>query len=357
LNEYVNEGDCQSRVGSNFNYFKTGDCVPTQIGRHILDTGSVKKLLVKKSFILSNERSIRESYREGYVTPPYITDHYTRFGLDGFNNSLQSYSYSKYSVMYICQWRLRRYSLSIKDYNDVSLYENCFSDSFKESLNAVRAGTETPENLIELYGTHIVALVEYGQSIDYSLKFFTDDDDKSEFYKLASDAERNGIYNSEYVKKYGNSYKFLFTSTGDWLRSATLKRLFDDGEGVPEEYDDAANVCIGFGVNDRGIVPVWEILPAEYKDVADMIKAEYDKQYEALENREKEAESSRREKDEEARKHYAKIEAEKKASSNSGSSSVDSSGCKSVILSSGLLFMLSCLLAVFVVAKKMRDNL
>ena len=164
---------------------------------------------------------------------------------------------------------------------------------------------------------------------------------------MAGDALINGVNDSEYVKKYGKSYQSYHRSIG--LPPVIGKSL---SEMKQEIGGNARHVVVGYGDNNEGLVPIWEILPDGYADVATMIKIEYDKQY---------AEFEKKIEDELAKRQAAEDEVksvvmERKANAAPDNSGLDNQseekGCASSFNSSWMIFLIPCAVTVLLVKKK-----
>ena len=243
------------------------------------------------------------------------------------------------------------HTMSIVNGTDKRTYANCYTDGFISELNNLNEGTITAAEFIKRYGTHIVWSVDYGQTLDYVIKFHVDVADENEFFALADDAFIDGIKNSDYAKKYGESYTFRHHSRGcQIIDSVTTKFFSEDKKTVAV---NTQHVIIGYGDRDDGLVPIWEILPDEYADSATLIEAEYNKQYAEFEKKIEEELAKRRAAEDEAKAYFAEKEAAAgEAIKKALSEQSEEKGCASSFNSSWMLFLIPCVVTVLLVKKK-----
>lgn len=335
-------------LGAGVNYI-TADDIGSYTGNSVFDNAGLYDLTVENKQRLLSETSQTSGYiGDGLFKVPHF-QMASRFDLSLLNID-PSPSYIGYSFYYLEQIKYIHNTMSVVNGTDQRTYANCYTDSFLNDLNNLNEGTITAAEFIKSYGTHIVWSVNYGQTLDYVIKFHVDDADEYEFIALAGDALINGIKNSDYVKKYGESYTFRHHSRGcQIIDSVTTKFFSEDKETVAV---NTQHVIIGYGDRDDGLVPIWEILPDGYADVATMIKTEYDKQY---------AEFEKKIEDELAKRHAAEDEVksvvmERKANAAPDNSGLDNQseekGCASSFNSSWMIFLIPCAVTVLLVKKK-----
>lgn len=336
-------------LGAGVNYI-TADDIGSYTGNSVFDNAGLYSLIVERNQRLLYETSQTSGYiGDGLFKVPHFQIA-SRFDLSLMNIE-PSPSYIGYSFYYLEQIKYIHNTMSIVNGTDQRTYANCYTDGFISELNNLNEGTITAAEFIKSYGTHIVWSVNYGQTLDYVIKFHVDDADEYEFIALAGDALINGVNDSEYVKKYGKSYKSYHQSIG--LPPVIGKSL---SEIKQEIGGNAQHVVIEYGDNNEGLVPIWEILPDDYADVATMIKTEYDKQYAELEKTIEDKLAERQA----AEAEVKSVVMERKANAapdNSGSDNQsEEKGCASSFNSSWMLFLIPCAVAVLLVKKKIYIN-
>ena len=119
---------------------------------------------------------------------------------------------------------------------------------------------------------------------------------------------------------------------------------------------NAQHVVVEYGDNNEGLVPIWEILPDGYADVATMIKTEYDKQYAELVKTIEDKLAERQATEDEVKS----VVMERKANAapdNSGSDNQsEEKGCASSFNSSWMIFLIPCAVAVLLIKKRIYIN-
>ncbi len=344
VNAADGEDKAQQIFGAGINYISAND-ISDFASCKIFDDESIGNLATTQIIKKASNGAYYAWGGNGYVKTPEFRFN-SKFDL-ALINILPSPSYSENTFYYTSQSKYVSYNLAIVNGTDKRTYANCYTDSFLNDLNNLNEGTITAAEFIKSYGTHIVWRVNYGQTLDYVIKFYVDDADEYEFFALAGDALINGIDDSEYVKKYGKSYKSYHISVG--LPPVIGKSL---SEMKQEIGGKAQHVVIEYGDNNEGLVPIWEILPDGYADVATMIKTEYDKQYAELEKTIEDKLAERQS----AEAEVKSVVMERKANAapdNSGSDNQsEEKGCASSFNSSWMLFLIPCAVAVLLVKKK-----
>lgn len=343
------ENKVQQIFGAGINYISAND-ISDFASCKIFDDKSIGNLTTTQIVKKNSNGAYYAWGGNGYVKTPEFRFN-SKFDL-ALIDILPSPSYSENTFYYTSQSKYVSYNLAIVAGTSKKTYANCYTDSFLDDLNKLNEGTITAAEFIKSYGTHIVWSVDYGQTLNYVLKFYSDNANDSEFTDLAYAAAINGIHDSEYVKKYGNSYTFSYCGKGEELLNIKLKWMFDIGE-VSDVGLLTEEAFIGYGTNDNGLVPIWEILPDGYADVATMIKTEYDKQYAEFEKKTKEELAKRRAAEDEAKAYFAEKEAAaeeeiKKALSDQS----EEKGCASSFNSSWMIFLIPCVVTVLLVKKK-----
>ncbi len=336
-------------LGAGVNYI-TADDIGSYTGNSVFDNAELYNLTVENKQRLLSETSQTSGYiGDGLFKVPHF-QMASRFDLLLMNIE-PALSYKGYSFYYLEQIKYIHNTMSIVNGTDKRTYASCYTDGFISELNNLNEGTITAAEFIKSYGTHIVWRVNYGQTLDYVIKFYVDDADEYEFFTLAGDALINGIDDSEYVKKYGKSYKSYHISVG--LPPVIGKSL---SEMKQEIGGNAQHVVIEYGDNNEGLVPIWEILPDGYADVATMIKTEYDKQYAELEKTIEDKLAERQA----AEAEVKSVVMERKANAapdNSGSDNQsEEKGCASSFNSSWMIFLIPCAVTVLLVKKKIYIN-
>lgn len=344
------DGEIRYILGASVNYITADDVGVYNRGNSVFDYNGLFSLIVENRLRLSGKSfSTWGSEGNGYSNVPHFQIK-TKFDLplmriDPFP------SYSGYSLYYLEQTKYVHRTMSVVNGTDKRTYANCYTDSFLNDLNNLNEGTITAAEFIQSYGTHIVWSVNYGQTLDYIIEFHVDDADEDEFFSLAEDALIDGVNDSEYVKKYGKSYRSYHRSRG--LPPVVGKSLSE----IKQEFDgNAQHVVVEYGDNNEGLVPIWEMLPDEYAGLATTIKTEYDKQYEELVKTIEDKLAERQAAEDEAKAAFIERK-ERAARANSvlGAQS-EEKGCASSFNSSWMLFLIPCAVAVLLIKKKSYKN-
>lgn len=346
-------GDCKHILGSIFNYLTASDATGVSSGG-VFDKNRLNKLITEKNVKMIYNSTVMPKYIiNGNSKPPRFQ---TDFKFDlSLKNIEPSMPCSRYSFYYMEQIKYVHYTLSIENGVDKSTYANCFSERFINALNELKDNTISIEEFIHRYGTHIVWSVDYGQTLNYVMEFHADEADEDEFFTLAYDAAINGVDNSEFVKKYGNKYNICFYSRGMLITDSLFKRSYvvDDKSTSSSDVKNEP-VFIGCGDNDFGLVPLWEILPDEYADVANIIKTEYDKRYA---EREKEFEEKLNEQSEnEEKTNESSTDNEGDLSQSGSGEQTKNKGCASSVSSSCLLCLIPCAVVALLIKKRIDTN-
>lgn len=343
------ENKVQQIFGAGINYISAND-ISDFASCKIFDDKSIGNLTTTQIVKKNSNGAYYAWGGNGYVKTPEFRFN-SKFDL-ALIDILPSPSYSENTFYYTSQSKYVSYNLAIVAGTSKKTYANCYTDSFLDDLSKLNEGTITAAEFIKSYGTHIVWSVDYGQTLNYVLKFYSDNANDSEFTDLAYAAAINGIHDSEYVKKYGNSYTFSYCGKGEELLNIKLKWMFDIGE-VSDVGLLTEEAFIGYGTNDNGLVPIWEILPDGYADVATMIKTEYDKQYAEFEKKIEDKLAKRQAAEDEAKAYFAEKEAAaEEAIKKALSDQSEEKGCASSFNSSWMIFLIPCVVTVLLVKKK-----
>lgn len=349
VNAADGEDKSQQIFGAGINYISAND-ISDFASCKIFDDKSIGNLTTTQIVKKNSNGAYYAWGGNGYVKTPEFRFN-SKFDL-ALIDILPSPSYSENTFYYTSQSKYVSYNLAIVDGTSKKTYANCYTDSFLDDLNKINEGTITAAEFIKSYGTHIVWSVDYGQTLNYVLKFYSDNANDSEFTDLAYAAAINGIHDSEYVKKYGNSYTFSYCGKGEELLNFKLKWMFDIGE-VSDVGLLTEEAFIGYGTNDNGLVPIWEILPDGYADVATLIEAEYNKQYAEFEKKIEEELAKRQAAEDEAKAYFAEKEAAaEEAIKKALSDQSEEKGCASSFNSSWMIFLIPCAVTVLLVKKK-----
>lgn len=353
VNTADGEEKAQQIFGAGINYISAND-ISDFASCKIFDDESIGNLATTQIIKKASNGAYYAWGGNGYVKTPEFRFN-SKFDL-ALINILPSPSYSENTFYYTSQSKYVSYNLAIVNGTSKKTYANCYTDSFMNDLNKLNEGTITAAEFIKSYGTHIVWSVDYGQTLNYVLKFYSDNANDSEFTDLAYAAAINGIHDSEYVKKYGNSYTFSYIGKGEELLNFKLKWLFDIGD----TFDSGLlteEAFIGYGTNDNGLVPIWEILPDEYADSATMIETEYNKQNAEFEKKTKDELAERRAAEAEAKAYFAEKEAAaEEAIKKALSEQSEEKGCASSFNSSWMIFLIPCAVAALLIKKKIYIN-
>ena len=345
-------GDCRYVLGSSFNYLNAKSAADVR-AYSIFDRAKLFNLVVAKDIKYHAEiGNVFGFIANGvYQVPHFQPD----FKFDSSYSTIEPVLHynSDYTFYFLSQTEYISHTMSIVDGLSKETYANCYSDRFINNLNKLNGDTLSVEEFIALYGTHIIWRAEYGQKLDYVFEFYASDTDADQFFSLALDAATNGIYNSEYVKKYGNSYKIRYMTSGGQTTKAMLAKIHGNVEDTMISSDNESdNVFIGCGADDYGLIPVWDLFPDEYADAAIKVKTEYDKLYAEREKEQEKIQYEKRKEDAKMQKYYE----EQKNKKQAASASEAEKGCSSSVNSSSLLLFVPCALAVLLTKKRINKS-
>lgn len=217
------------------------------------------------------------------------------------STKLNAYRY-KYHNVY--RYDYKNYVLSINNYDNKATYADYFSDLFLNDLENVANGSMSEKAFFVRYGTHIVGSAIYGgqlssvytlasnnikinAEVENCLTEYIDVFDSKTFL----DANIVGKLNSSisgifFVEDIKTSRKLITKGGGaipsgsglDWCNGKGLEAWCN---GI--NNNDAANVIIGY--DEGALVPIWNILPEKYNNVATKLKNTFTSEYSSCYNK------------------------------------------------------------------------
>lgn len=216
-----------------------------------------------------------------------IATFYTKIDKDISSTASVDFSQKSYKYFSYCEKFYVNNRQYIKSYSTASTYANCYSDEYLASLESLKNGDMTFETFFDYYGTHLIGDIENGARLRafYSLtsdkiNFNTDNTDCiSSAFSLA---ENSSSIKGKIVNNLNAMYKTSYT-TNDLQESFSVETY---GGGVFTGYNldnfstAYQNWCKSVNngnytlvdFNEKGLVPLWEILPVEYTELAPAMK-------------------------------------------------------------------------------------
>lgn len=208
---------------------------------------------------------------------------------------LNTYRY-KYHNVY--RYDYKNYVLSINNYDNKTTYTDNFSDLFLNDLENVANGSITEKALFARYGTHIVGSAIYGGKLSSvftvasnSVKINADVQSSLTEYINVFDAKT--FLDSNIVKKINSTLSAKFTkddikvcrkvsTVGGAAIPSGANLDWCNGDGLKDWRDainnnDSANVIIGY--DEGALVPIWNILPEKYNNVAQKLENTFTTEY------------------------------------------------------------------------------
>lgn len=216
-----------------------------------------------------------------------VATFYTKIDKDISSTASVDFSQKSYKYFSYCEKFYVNNRQYIKNYLTASTYANCYSDEYLASLESLKNGDMTFETFFDYYGTHLIGDIENGARLRafYSLtsdkiNFNTDNTDCiSSAFSLA---ENSLSIKSKVVSNLNATYKTSYT-TNDLQESFSVETYgggvftgynLDNFSTAYQSWCKSVNngnyTLVDF--NEKGLVPLWEILPAEYTELAPAMK-------------------------------------------------------------------------------------
>lgn len=214
---------------------------------------------------------------------------------------LNAYRYKYYNVY---RYDYKNYVLSINNYDNKATYADYFSDLFLSDLENVANGVMTEKEFFVRYGTHIVGSAIYGgklssvytvasneikinSSVQTSLTEYIDIFNAKTFTDTNVVRKINSALNSSFTKDDIKVGRMVSTVGGgavptgnnlDWCNGEGLKNW-----SSAINNNDEANVIIGY--DEGALVPIWNILPEKYNNVATKLGNIFTNEYSSCYNK------------------------------------------------------------------------
>ena len=199
------------------------------------------------------------------------------------NLNLYAYRY-KYYKMY--EYIRRQYSMSIDEAWNTDTYTGKYSQSFLDDLETLNYNNSDSaiKNFFERYGTHLIGSAYYGGRLTESYMMVTNTKEISTDILAALDASVNfptisvgfeGTLKARLKNEFklsdaesvlnvyalgGNAFSMSSSAQYQSSYNSWLNSLNDDTNGVIIDYPE------------KGLVPVWKMLPSEYSHLADRLE-------------------------------------------------------------------------------------
>ena len=282
----------------------TGWDTCTKTNHLVLDYGSIKEFLSSNSYIdtgsnsnkSSDNKAICETSAEQYsqsINSSIEFDASVSASKDiftgKFNTSLSvnnNVNYSSYlNTMYVSHTMFaKRYTIDMTNTYDLDSYRDALTDEYRAYLAKYFAGTITYDQLVDLFGTHIISSASYGGAVymTYTLS--------SNQYKFNSEvaakvkeavevgaaniASSSSSIETEINSKTGidisKTEKYLYVKAigGNAFACSTFE---DYSAGVAKWAESTTNENCAL-LNILDMIPLWDILPSEYNTTANINK-------------------------------------------------------------------------------------
>lgn len=200
-----------------------------------------------------------------------------------------SYNNYNYKYYYIFDKEIIQHRLSINNYAQPATYQNCYSEYFLSDLQKLSNGTKSYEDFFADYGTHIVGSAIFGGRINafYSMvsnKILLNSDISSNIgakinlsFSSNTNAEAlkgiNAAYGSSYTSNDMQTAYYLEAYGGNAFNSTSMSNFETGVANWTNSFNNASNaVVIGY---DNGLVPLWDILPENYRNLSDDMEAAF----------------------------------------------------------------------------------
>lgn len=224
-------------------------------------------------------------------------------GVDSLLSNGTQLSVYRYKYYNVYRYDYKNYVLSINDYDNEVIYANNFSELFLNDLEKVAGGTMTEKALFSRYGTHIVGSAIYGgklssvytlvsnkikvsAKVERGLTEYIDVFDAKTLLDANVVSKINSTLNSSFKKEDITSGRKVLTQGGGAIPSGSDLN-WCNGDGLKNwsnaiNNSDEANVIIGY--DEGALVPIWNILPEKYNNIATKLKNTFTREYSSCYN-------------------------------------------------------------------------
>ncbi len=208
----------------------------------------------------------------------------------GFSNGIAVEHKDYASQFYhVSNTNVERYSLSLPYYTtNLSYYANNLDGTFLNKLQSLRYGLISYEEFFNIYGTHFIGKAVYGGSLEVYNSVVSNE----KYFNSTTINELNADINAGVIGLGTASSNYNMTiSTSSGVNTTNSIHSFSsyakggqpfgivDSSSYSSAYSqwmasiDGNSVIINYG-ND-GLVPIWDLLPSSYSDVASNMENEF----------------------------------------------------------------------------------
>lgn len=299
----------QTGVGLGINVVKATAANDYITGNSVLDLNKIQGMPFSKVNLNINE-SFNHSTED---ISNLILDYQLNFGLDGgvstflgslksdlenvFNIAYDNYTYKYYNIL---EHKIVRYKLSLDNYLNADTYTEYFSDDFLDDLQLLSQNNDY-YSFFDKYGTHIIGSANYGGRLvaTYSLasnKFILNGDVSS---LIQNEVQFNSLNNStivniatilnnyfatDYLSSDLQAGFYVKALGGDAFASGIIANFEDGYSDWAASFNGSDNNSVIVDYDNDGLVPLWEILPASYANLATKMKYEFENYYSDFED-------------------------------------------------------------------------
>jgi len=183
---------------------------------------------------------------------------------------------------YLLNSSLEQSRVYYEDYGVPSTYWDYLNEEFLYDLSLVDISYMSYEDFFNKYGTHIIANGIFGGKINVTCAAFSDVFEKvneSVCSNLANSGlkHREGGLNNLDTPMHLNTYLSINSIGGNFVYTG-VERFSEDYSNWVESFDELENLkLIKFG--DRGLFPLWAVLPPTYEHLQKPMKAKFIEMY------------------------------------------------------------------------------
>lgn len=225
-------------------------------------------------------------------------------GVDSLLEGSAQLSTNRYKYHNVYRYDYKNYVLSINNYDNKATYADYFSNAVLDDLENVANGSMSEKAFFVRYGTHIVGSAIYGgklssvytvasnkikinSDVQTALTEYIDIFNAKTFTDTNVVSKINSTLNSSFTKDDINVGRKVSAIGGgaiptgnnlDWCKGNGLKEWRN-----AINSDDNANVIIGY--DEGALVPIWNILPEKYNNVAAKLKNTFTNEYSSCYNK------------------------------------------------------------------------
>ncbi len=198
----------------------------------------------------------------------------------------------KNQYFYQLQQNIAGQNYLIQDYKQTSLFESKLSDAFLSDVTKLRAGTMTASRFFDIYGTHLAMSVSYGATIEVNYAQYSSSTINKSAIKTSIDTAfgvnanafgQSGSADLSTATKLENSLAALSSTGDDYLKITAVG-------GNNNVLNTSSFTTMAVGYNDwiqstadkstyrlidvptGGLRAVWEYIPDEYQEAAEVLK-------------------------------------------------------------------------------------